>query len=105
MMFFLGPRLLGVLLPTISLLLSNGPSPPPPAISTTATSITTQTTAQLLSFATTSPGAFKEAAGKLDISMRELLENSIRRAMGGAGAGGFGAGGAGQKPQISLRSF
>lgn len=104
----LGPRLLGVLLPTISLLLPNNSSPPPPpTISTTATSITTQTTAQLLSFATTSPGAFKEAAGKLDQSTRELLENSIRRAMTGAGAGAGGVGGTGQtvKPQISLRSF
>jgi HEAT repeat-containing protein 5 len=73
-------------------------------MSTTATSITTQTTAQLLSFATTSPSAFKEAAGKLDASTRELLEHSIRRAMTGAGAG---VGGTGQvvKPQISLRSF
>lgn len=98
--FFVGARLLGVLLPTISLVLSTNPAP------TTATSITTQTTAQLLSFATTSPSAFKEAAGKLDTSTRELLEHSIRRAMGG-GADGLGVGGTGQatKPQISLRSF
>lgn len=67
----------------------------------------TQTITQLLSFATTSPSAFKEAAGKLDISARELLEHCIRRAMGGAGTGGFGVGVSGQpvKPQISLRSF
>ena len=102
----LGPRLLGVLLPTISLLLSsNSSSPPPPTMSTTATSISTQTTAQLLSFATTSPSAFKEAAGKLDASTRELLEHSIRRAMSGAGAGGVGGTGQVVKPQISLRSF
>ena len=101
----LGPRLLGVLLPTISLLLSNNSSPPPPTISTTTTSIMTQTTAQLLSFATISPSAFKEAAGKLDASTRELLEHSIRRAMSGAGAGGVGGTGQVVKPQISLRSF
>ena len=103
----LGPRLLGVLLPTISLLLSNNPSPPPPTTPTTVASITTQTIAQLLSFATTSPSAFKEAAGKLDTNTRELLEHSIRRAVSGASAGGFGGGGTGQvvKPQISLRSF
>ena len=102
----LGSRLLGVLLPTISLLLSNNSSPPPPpTLSTSATSITTQTTAQLLSFATTSPSAFKEAAGKLDAGTRELLEHSIRRAMAGAGAGGVGGTGQVVKPQISLRSF
>ena len=102
---YLGPRLLGVLLPTISLLLSNNSSPPPPTISTTATSVANQTTAQLLSFATTSPSAFKEAAGKLDASTRELLEHSIRRTMAGAGAGGLGGTGQVAKPQISLRSF
>jgi hypothetical protein len=98
------PRLLGVLLPTISLLLSNNPTPPAAATtSTSVASITTQTIAQLLSFATTSPSAFKEAAGKLDSNTRELLEHSIRRAMSGASVGG----GTGQvvKPQISLRSF
>jgi HEAT repeat-containing protein 5 len=103
-MFFVGPRLLSVLLPTISLLLSNNTTPTP-TISTTATSITTQTTAQLLSFATTSPSAFKEAAGKLDINTRELLEHSIRRAMGGTGTGGVGGAGQAVKPQILLRSF
>ena len=74
-------------------------------MSITASSITTQTTTQLLSFATTSPSAFKEAAGKLDAGTRELLEHSIRRAMAGAGAGGVGGTGQVVKPQISLRSF
>ena len=104
MSFFVGPRLLGVLLPTISLLLPNSSSPPPPTISTTATLIMTQTTAQLLYFATTSPSAFKEAAGKLDASTRELLEHFIRRAMAG-GDGDVGGTGQVVKPQISLRSF
>ena len=77
-------------------------------MSTTATSMTTQMTAQLLSFATTSPSAFKEAAGKLVACTGELLEYSIRRAMAGGGDGGTGGvGGTGQfvKPQMSLRSF
>ena len=59
-------------------------------------------TAQLLSFATTSPSAFKEAAGKLVACTGELLEYSIRRAMAGGGDGGTGQV---VKPQISLRFF
>jgi len=89
--------LLGMLLPTISLLLSTSvPSQP------MAASVTAQTVAQLLSFATSSPAAFKEAAGKLDSSTRELLEQSIRRAVGGSAAASSQQA---SKPQISLRSF
>ena len=80
---------------------SDNSSPPPSTMSTTATSMTTQMTAQLLCFATTSPSAFKEAAGKLAAGTRELLD-SIRRAMAGGGDGGTGQV---VKPQISLRSF
>ncbi|KAJ3996299.1 hypothetical protein F5050DRAFT_1807856 [Lentinula boryana] len=69
-------RLLGVLLPTISLLLANSQHSPSPVI---AQSINLQ----LLSYATISPTAFKEAASKLDAPTRELLETSIRRAVGG----------------------
>lgn len=88
--------MLGVLLPTISLLLSSTtPSQP------VAASLTSQTIAQLLSFATTSSSAFKEAAGKLDSHNRELLELSIRRAVGGPTSGTAQS----AKPQISLRSF
>ncbi|KDR82328.1 hypothetical protein GALMADRAFT_237575 [Galerina marginata CBS 339.88] len=91
------PRLLGVFLPTISLLLANTqPSQP------VAASITTQTVSQLLSFATTSPVSFKDALGKLDAPTRELLELCIRRAVGGSAAG---ASQMAAKPQISLRSF
>ncbi|KAF9474335.1 clathrin-coated vesicle protein [Pholiota conissans] len=90
-------RLLGVFLPTISLLLANTAPSQPIAAATTS-----QTIAQLLSFATTSPSAFKEAAGKLDAPTRELLELCIRRTVGG-GAGG--AAHSAVKPQISLRSF
>lgn len=96
-LFESGPRLLGVFLPTISLLLSTtAPSQP------IAASLTTQTISQLLSFATSSPMAFKEALGKLDASTRELLEQCIRRAVGNSSAS---AAQVTAKPQISLRSF
>ncbi|KAF7331836.1 Clathrin-coated vesicle protein [Mycena kentingensis (nom. inval.)] len=72
-------RLLGVFLPTITLLLSN-----PQAA---ATQVTAQSIRELLTYATSAPAAFKEAAGKLEPSIRELLEQSVA------------------KPQISLRSF
>ena len=78
----------------MSLLLSNQqPSATDPVRSQTAT--------QLLSYATSSPVAFKEAASKLDQSIRDLLEQSIRRAIGSNAS----AASATAKPQISLRSF
>ena len=54
-----------------------------------------------LSFATVSPGAFKEATLKMDGNTRDKLEASIRQAVGDK------AGQASQaaKPQISLRKF
>jgi len=101
--------MLGVFLPTISLLLSPSPSPPSSTATTaqaTAAAVTTQTVAQLLAFASTSPSAFKEAIAKLDEGTRELLELSIRRAVGASGASGGAAGSAGAvKPQISLKAF
>lgn len=94
---FVGSRLLSVLLPTISLLLA-----PDPASQPLASSVIAQTVAQLLSFATTSPSAFKEAAAMLDAPTRELLEQSIRRAVGGSTST---QNTTLTKPQISLRSF
>jgi hypothetical protein len=91
----LGTRLLGVLLPTITLLLTN-----PQAA---ATPVTSQSVKELLVYATSSPAAFKEAAGKLDPATRELLEQSVRRAVG-AGSQTT-ATQATAKPHISLRSF
>ncbi|KAF7355790.1 Clathrin-coated vesicle protein [Mycena sanguinolenta] len=87
-------RLLGILLPTITLLLTN-----PQA---TATSVTAPSIKELLAYATSSPAAFKEAAGKLDPATREVLEQSVRRAVG---AGSQSAAPSTVKPQISLRSF
>ncbi|KAJ7168806.1 clathrin-coated vesicle protein [Mycena filopes] len=88
-------RLLGVLLPTITLLLSN------PQAATTP--VTSQGVKELLGYATSSPAAFKEAAGKLDPATRELLEQSVRRAVGGGNQTTASQNSA--KPQISLRSF
>ncbi|KAF8889054.1 clathrin-coated vesicle protein [Infundibulicybe gibba] len=91
-------RVLGVLLPSVTLLLSD--NTPTPAVSA-------QAVAQLLSYASTAPIAFKEAAGRMDVGARERLERSVRRVVGGAqggASGGVGGAGAG-KPQISLRSF
>ncbi|KAJ7066512.1 clathrin-coated vesicle protein [Mycena amicta] len=86
-------RLLGVFLPTITLLLSN-----PQAA---ATQVTAQSIRELLTYATSSPASFKEAAGKLEPPIRELLEQCVRRAVGGTNPLASQA----AKPQISLRSF
>ncbi|KAF9444651.1 clathrin-coated vesicle protein [Macrolepiota fuliginosa MF-IS2] len=88
------PQLLAVLLPTLCLLLSKGPSG-------TSPSITPQIVAQILSYATTSPAAFKAAADKLEPPIRELLETSVRKAVGSTTTTTQTA----VKPQISLRSF
>jgi HEAT repeat-containing protein 5 len=90
-----GTRILGILLPTIVLLLRPSEASP--------TTLHAQSVSQLLSFATSSPASFKEATGKLDPPARERLEQSIRKAVGNtmSSAGGHNA----PKPQISLRSF
>jgi hypothetical protein len=87
--------LLGVLLPTITLLLSNSQA--------AATPVTSQSVKELLAYATSSPAAFKEAAGKLDPATREVLEQSVRRAVGAGSQPTTAQSSA--KPQISLRSF
>ncbi|TRM58754.1 armadillo-type protein [Schizophyllum amplum] len=87
-------RLLGILLPTIALLLLNAQSNPSP--------VTSQSVVQLLAFATLSPVAFKDAAAKLEPDMRDLLEQAVRRAVGGSAAAQAQAS---AKPQISLRAF
>ncbi|KIK61652.1 hypothetical protein GYMLUDRAFT_73165 [Collybiopsis luxurians FD-317 M1] len=88
-------RLLGVLLPTISLILASSQGSSSPVVA--------QSIKQLLSYATMSPAAFKEAASKLDPSTRELLEQSVRKAVGGSTQTGTVQNTI--KPQISLRSF
>lgn len=88
-----GPNLLGVLLPTLSLLLSKATGTPPP--------LSSQTVTQVLVYATASPAAFKTAADKLEPATRELLEASVRKAVGPATTTSQTS----AKPQISLRSF
>ncbi|KXN85058.1 HEAT repeat-containing protein 5B [Leucoagaricus sp. SymC.cos] len=87
------PQLLAVLLPTLSLLLIRSNGTPPP--------ISSQTVQQILAYATASPAAFKAAADKLDPTTRELLEASIRKAVGPTTTITQTT----TKPQISLRSF
>ncbi|THH16286.1 hypothetical protein EW146_g4324 [Bondarzewia mesenterica] len=65
-------RVLGVLLPTLTLLLEPNESPVP--------AIHSQALTQLLSYASASPAAFKEATSKLDPATRERLEGSNRMA-------------------------
>lgn len=91
---FSGPRTLGVILPTIALLLDPLRSTPLPAH--------TLAVSQLLSLATTAPAAFKEATGKMDSAAKDALETSVRQAIGAKGPI---AGQSVAKPQISLRSF
>ncbi|GBE87132.1 clathrin-coated vesicle protein [Sparassis crispa] len=86
------PRALGILMPSIILLLD-------PA-RTTPSSMHSQSVNQLLSFAAASPSAFKEATGKLSPEMRDTLEASIRQVLGNKGPTTEAP-----KPQISLRSF
>ena len=61
----------------------------------------TQTIKEILVFATSSPLSFKEATTKLNADTREVLETSVRQALGGSKASANEA----HKPQISLRSF
>ncbi|EJD52751.1 ARM repeat-containing protein [Auricularia subglabra TFB-10046 SS5] len=85
---------LAVLLPVQVMLLDPARSPP--------SQLHVNAVAQLLSFATTTPVAFKEATAKLHAPIREKLETSVRQAIGGASAGQSAQS---AKPQISLRSF
>lgn len=89
---YTGPRALGVLMPPMILLLDPGRTPP--------SAFHAQSVAQLLSFAASSPTAFKEATSKLDPQMRESLESSVRQALGNKALTSEAP-----KPQISLRSF
>ncbi|TDL16333.1 clathrin-coated vesicle protein [Rickenella mellea] len=90
----LRPRVLGVLLPAVVLLLDPSKSPPTP--------IHAQAITHVLAFATSAPAAFKEATGKMDQMPREVLESSVRQALGGkANTPSLPV----AKPQISLRTF
>ena len=85
--------MLGVLLPTMTLLMDPSQTPP--------SSLHTQTITQVLAFATMSAPAFKEATTKLPPEMKETLETSVRQALGAKKTAASEV----HKPQISLRSF
>jgi hypothetical protein len=87
-----GARVFNVLVPLIGLLLRCSQAH--------TMAVKSQTVAQLLSFATTSPLLFKEAAGKLDPTTKDLVEQSLKSA-----AGVLLGGQTISKPSISLRSF
>ncbi|KAG8730584.1 hypothetical protein FRC10_002585, partial [Ceratobasidium sp. 414] len=87
-------RVLGALLPPISGLLGSGEK---------SGSIHAAAVSQVLSFATLSPAAFKEAAGLMNQTQRDLMEGSIRQAVADRGKSGTQA--LTSKPQIALRSF
>jgi HEAT repeat-containing protein 5 len=90
-----GVRVLGILLPTLTLLLDPNQTTPEP--------LHTQALNQLLIFASSSPIAFKEATGKLDQAIRERLESAVRNAFTNKSSAATAQQTA--KPQISLRSF
>ncbi|KAG8726819.1 hypothetical protein FRC10_006693, partial [Ceratobasidium sp. 414] len=64
-------------------------------------SIHTAAVSQVLSFATASPAAFKEAAGLMNQAQRDLMESSIRQAVADRGKSGTQP--LTGKPQIALR--
>lgn len=85
--------MLGVLLPAMAMVLEPNAALP--------SALHTLTIRDVLVFAAAAPLAFKDATGKLGSETREVLESSVRQALGGAKATGENA----HKPQISLRSF
>ena len=70
-----GPRLLAVLLPTMTMTLEPSAAQP--------SALHTLTIRDVLAFAAAAPLAFKEATGKLGAETREVLESSVRQALGG----------------------
>lgn len=79
-------------MPVLILLLDSSRQPPTP--------LHVQSVNQLLSLAAASPAAFKDATGRLEQSMKDTLETSVRQALGSRAHSAEPA-----KPQISLRSF
>ena len=77
-------------------------SPWSPPSKLPSSAVHTTAVEHLLSFATTSPAAFKEVTETMDSASKDTLETSIRQAIGnGVTANSRPA----AKPQISLRSF
>ncbi|KAG8693490.1 hypothetical protein FRC08_009084 [Ceratobasidium sp. 394] len=88
-------RVLGALLPPISGLLGGGGEK--------SSLIHAAAVSQILSFASLSPAAFKEAAGLMNQVQRDLMESSIRQAVVNRGNSAMQT--LTSKPQIALRSF
>lgn len=97
LLVFADGRALGILLPTITLLLDPSSTATVPKSKMQALAVT-----QALYFARASPAAFKEATEKMDAVAKEALEASVRQALGANAAA---ATQAAAKPQISLKSF
>ncbi|KAF8315585.1 ARM repeat-containing protein [Clavulina sp. PMI_390] len=88
-------RTLAIIMPVLILLLDPTNAPPAPPHTTAVTF--------LLGYAASSSAAFKEVAGRLDSSQRDILESSIRQAVGGINEQPVAP--SVTKKQISLRSF
>ncbi|QRW26225.1 HEAT repeat protein [Rhizoctonia solani] len=89
------PRVLGALMPPITCLLQAGEDKDG--------NLHRAAVSQLLTFASTAPTAFKEAAGLMKQEQRETMEASIRQAVVEQSKGNVQA--ATSKPSIALRSF
>ncbi|KAJ1026819.1 hypothetical protein NDA16_002116 [Ustilago loliicola] len=100
-------KALGIILPTLLILLSPSPA--------AATDLHTFTVRQLITLAGQHAAAFKEATASLDVERKALLENAIRTQLGQASAGSGSAGAAGStggqaaakqaNSSIALKSF
>lgn len=89
-----GEATLAVLLPALALLLDPTRSPP--------SAPHAQTMPIVLGFAAAAPAAFKEVTERLDGSVKERLEASVRNSIGG---GQKASQAASTKRQISLKAF
>ncbi|KIM27128.1 hypothetical protein M408DRAFT_16736 [Serendipita vermifera MAFF 305830] len=85
---------LGVILPTLALLLDTSRSPP--------SSLHTQTVPIVLNLATSAPVPFKEVTEKLEPAVRETLETAVRNALASRQQTSSQSS---AKPQISLKAF
>lgn len=93
--FIAGAAALGVILPTLALLLDTSRSTPSP--------VHVQTVPIVLSLATSAPAPFKEVTEKLDTAVRETLQTAVRQAL--AGKQQQTSAQTSSKPQISLKAF
>lgn len=91
----LGQGALGVILPTLALLLDPSRTSPSP--------VHAQSISIILGFATSSPGPFKDVVDNLDNASREVIETSIRQALSARQQATTSH--VASKPQISLKAF